>query len=84
MRFAAYNGHYCYLKMNQRIIEESKIYSRLENIVTELISISDAESPLTNVFNNFFDHFVNDDVKEARTFEKMFQFLHEHYFFRLK
>ena len=82
--FAAYNGHYCYLRMGQGITGGPGTYSRLKDIVTGPIPTPDAEPPLTDASSSFFDHFVDDDVGGARTFEDMFQFLHEHYFPRLK
>ena len=70
--------------MRQKIIKKSRIYSQLKNIVIDFILTLNAKSSFTNVFNSFFDHFINDDIKKARTFKNMLQFLYEHYFSRLK
>lgn len=75
---------FCYLKMSQDLIEDSETYIRLKNIITKKISKSNSESSLNAIFENtMFAHFMNDDVKEANTFEALIDFLHKHYFSRL-
>lgn len=74
-----------YLRMKQKVIKEFKTYSRMKNIVTELISISYFESALskTDLDHYIFSHFVNDDIKNVATFEDLYNFLHDHYFLKL-
>ena len=82
--FSVYNDHYCYLRMRQEITKNSEMYSRLKNIVIDSIFFFDSESSLFDVKNEtFFEHFVNDNVDEANSFEHLISFLHNYYFSRL-
>ena len=63
--------------MRQRYIEDSRIYTKLKNIVIDNISKSNFESSLSNInlTHVCFDHFVNDDAREANTFDTLLKFL---------
>ena len=83
--FNEYNDHYCYLRIKQKITENSETYFKFKNIVTNLIFLFDSESSLSNAIKHiFFNHFVNDDCDEANTMKKLLNFLHYYYFLRLK
>ena len=83
--FSEYNDHYCYLRMRQKITKNSETYFKLKNIVTDLIFSLNSESSLSNAMKYiFFNHFIDDDCDEANTVKRLLNFLHHHYFFRLK
>ena len=83
--FSEYNDHYCYLRIKQKITENSETYFKLKNIVIDLIFSFNSESSLSNAMKHiFFNHFVNDDCDESNTVKKLSNFFHHHYFFRLK
>ena len=83
--FSEYNDHYCYLRMRQRITENSETYFKFKNIVIDSIFSFNSESSLLNAMKHiFFDHFVDDDCDELNTVKKLLNFFHHHYFFRLK
>ena len=70
--------------MNQELTDDSEIYTRLKDIITEDISSLNLESSLNTISDIItFAHFMNDDYEEATTFKKLMKFLHEHYFSRL-
>ena len=60
-------------------------YTQLKDIVTSSISSPDAEPALFDKMLGHvaFDHFVDDDIGEADSFESLVEFLHTHYFPRL-
>ena len=78
-------NHYCYFRMNQEIIENSKTYTQLKKTVTNVISFSNSESTLseTNSDHTIFNHFVNDDVEKFDIFENLINFFYQHYFSKL-
>ena len=75
---------YCYLRMNQKLINNSEIYTRLKDIITENIFSSNFEFSLNIISETItFAHFMNDDYEKVIIFEKLIMFLHKHYFSRL-
>lgn len=75
---------YCYLRMNQELINDSEIYTRLKNIIIKEIFSSNIKSSLNMIFKStIFAHFMNDDYEEIIIFEELVMFLHRHYFSRL-
>ena len=60
------------------------MYARLKNIATEDISELNPEPALSDVSSNTtFNHFIDDDIEGADTFEELIKFLYNHYFLRL-
>lgn len=53
----------------------------MKDITIDFISSLHAESVLLKVMSKtIFNHFVNDDIKEAASFKNLFEFLYNHYF----
>ena len=70
--------------MRQKLTERFNIYIKFKDITTEFILIFQKKLTLLKTISKFvFTYFVNDNIKETKSFETLFQFLHNHYFFRL-
>ena len=83
--FNKYNDHYCYLRIKQKITENSETYFKFKNIVTDLIFSFNSKSSSSNAMKHiFFNHFVDDNCDEANTMKKLLNFLYYYYFLRLK
>ena len=71
--------------MEQKVTGGSGTYSRLKNIVIDSIFSFNPESSLSDAIKHiFFNYFVDDDCGEVNTVKRLLNFLHYHYFFRLK
>ena len=85
LAFSSSEGQMCYLRMGQGCTGGPATYSRLKDIVTGTIPGPDAEPALSDAMSGkvCFNHYVDDDVGGANTFDNLIQFLHLHYFPRL-
>ena len=83
--FASSAGQFCYLRMGQGCTGGPGTYTQLKDITTGYIPSPNEEPPLAEVMKGraTFDHFVDDDIGGAATFDDMIEFLHNHYFPRL-
>ena len=82
--FSSAFGQMCYLRMGQGLTGSPGTYARLKDIATGDIPEPNPEPALSDVSSNTtFNHFVDDDIGGADTFEELVEFLHNHYFPRL-
>ena len=78
-------GQYNYLRMGQGLAGAPQMYTRLKDIFAEPIPGPNPELALNDTgIPSAFETFVGDDYGVHRSFEDQFQFLHEHYFPRLR
>lgn len=85
LAFSSAMGQMCYLRMGQGCTGGPGTYTQLKDIVTSAIPSPDHEPALTDAMPEriVFDHFVDDDIGGADSFDHLVEFLHEHYFPRL-
>lgn len=70
--------------MKQKLIKDFETYTRMKNIATKSISSSCLKFALSKTSKNIvFNHFMNDDIKDADSFKDLLNFLHHYYFSRL-
>ncbi|RDW59800.1 hypothetical protein BP6252_12887 [Coleophoma cylindrospora] len=79
-------GQFCYTVMGQGLTGACGTYARLKDTVTGPIPEPQSEEALQdcNPGHTCFSHFVDDDYGAADTFENLLDFLHDHYFPRVK
>lgn len=72
--------------MSMRLTESSHTYAQFTNLVFESLSIikefKTQEIIIEDHEDATFASFVNDHSETETTYEALFKFLHEHYFFR--
>lgn len=83
--FPTDQGQVCYLRMGQGLCGSPRTYSLLKMTACGPIPAPHPEPALWDVSDEVaFRYFMDDDVGGATSVDILFQFLHEHYFPRLK
>lgn len=83
--FPTDQGQVCYLRMGQGLCGSPRTYSLLKMTACGPIPAPHPEPALWDVSDDVaFRYFMDDDVGGATSVDILFQFLHEHYFPRLK
>jgi hypothetical protein len=84
--FVSSHEQWVYLRMSMRLTESSHTYAQFTNLVFESLSIikefKTQEIIIEDHEDATFASFVNDHSETETTYEALFKFLHEHYFFR--
>jgi hypothetical protein len=84
--FVSSHEQWAYLKMSMRFTESLHTYAQFMNLMFESLSVikefMTQEIIIENHEETTFASFVNDHSQAEVTFEALFKFLHEHYFFR--
>ena len=85
LAFSSCMGQMCYLRMGQGCTGGPGTYTQLKDIVTSSIPQPNPEPALTDAMPETvaFDHFVDDDIGGANSYDDLISFLHVHYFPRL-
>lgn len=83
--FSSSLGQWAYWRMGQGLTGACGTYAQLKDIVTGSIPGPSPEPALNMAMPGraVFDHFVDDDIGGADSFESLYDFLNDHYFPRL-
>ena len=84
LAFSSSEGQFCYLRMGQGCTGGAGTYARLKDIMTSAIPNPNAEPSLDEAMTDaHYQHYLDDDLGGASSFEGLMDFLHNHYFPRL-
>ena len=80
--FSVVQGQMCYLRMGQGLLGAPRMYAQLKDLVMSEIPSPELEPSMSEVMPGeaTFEHFVNNNVSGATTFDNLVKFLHHHYF----